>query len=58
MNEHQPFKCPQMVSRHTIKIFQQMLQDFKSVSDQFRTFCIKRLKSRQGLAQTIPSLTP
>ena len=30
--------------RHTLKILQQMLQDFKSVSDHFRTLCIKGLK--------------
>ena len=30
--------------RHTLKILQQMLQDFLSVSDHFGTLCIKRLK--------------
>ena len=29
--------------RHTLKILQQMLQDFYSVSDQFGTLCIKGL---------------
>ena len=29
--------------RHTIKILQQMLQDFYSVSDHFGTLCIKGL---------------
>ena len=29
--------------RHTLKILQQMLQDFKSVSDHFGTLCIKGL---------------
>ena len=28
----------------TLKILQQMLQDFQSVSDHFGTLCIKRLK--------------
>ena len=31
--------------KHTLKILQQMLQDFKSVSDHFGTSCIKGLKS-------------
>ena len=30
--------------RHTLKILQQMLQNFKSVSDHFGTLCIKGLK--------------
>ena len=30
--------------RHTLKILQQMLQDFKSVSDDFGTLCIKGIK--------------
>ena len=30
--------------RHTLKILQQMLQDFESVSDHFGTLCIKGLK--------------
>ena len=29
--------------RHTLKILQQMLQDFKSVSDHFEILCIKGL---------------
>ena len=29
--------------RHTLKISQQMLRDFKSVSDDFGTLCIKGL---------------
>ena len=29
--------------RHTLKILQQMLQDFESVSDHFGTLCIKGL---------------
>ena len=29
--------------RHTLKIFQQTLQDFQSVSDHFGTLCIKGL---------------
>ena len=32
--------------RHTLKILQQMLQDFKNVSDHFRTLCIKGLNSK------------
>ena len=31
------------MARHTLKILQQMLQDFKSVSDHFGTLCIKGL---------------
>ena len=31
--------------RHTLKIMQQMLQDFQSVSDHFGELCIKGLKS-------------
>ena len=31
--------------RHTLKILQQMLQDFKSVSDHFGTLCIKGLRN-------------
>ena len=30
--------------KHTLKILQQMLQDFKSVFDHFGTLCIKGLK--------------
>ena len=30
--------------RHTLKILQQMLQDFQSVSEDFGTLCIKVLK--------------
>ena len=30
--------------RHTLKILQQMLQDFESVSDHFGTLCIEELK--------------
>ena len=33
---------PKMV-RHTLKILQQMLQDFESVSDHFGSLCINRL---------------
>ena len=29
--------------RHTLKILQQMLQDFSSISDQFQSSCIKEL---------------
>ena len=29
--------------RHTLKILQQMLQDFESVSDHFGTLCIEEL---------------
>ena len=35
---------PKMV-RHTLKILQQMQQDFLSVSDHFGTLCIKGLNS-------------
>ena len=35
--------CPKMV-RHTLKILQQMLQDFKSVTDHFGTLYIKGLR--------------
>ena len=35
--------CPKL-ARHTLKILQQMLKDFSSVSDHFGTVCIKRLK--------------
>ena len=35
--------CPKL-ARHTLKILQQMLKDFSSVSDLFGTVCIKRLK--------------
>ena len=28
--------------RHILKILQQILQDFQSASDQFRTLCIKK----------------
>ena len=31
--------------RHTLKILQQMLQDFQSVSDRFKTLCIKGLRT-------------
>ena len=34
--------------RHTLKILHQMLQDFKSVSDQFETLCIKGLRNRKS----------
>ena len=33
--------------RHTLKVLQQMLEDFKSVSDHFGTLCIKGLKQRR-----------
>ena len=33
--------------RQTLKILQQMLQDFKSVSDHFGTLCIKGLKTEK-----------
>ena len=32
---------------HTLRILQQILQDFKSVSDHFGTLCIKGLKHSQ-----------
>ena len=32
--------------RHTLKILQQMLQDFQSVSDHFGNLCIKGLKMK------------
>ena len=32
--------------RHTLKILQQMLQDFQSVSDHFGKLCIKVLKMK------------
>ena len=32
--------------QNTLKILQQMLQDFKSVFDNFRTLCIKGLNSK------------
>ena len=35
--------------RHTFKILQQMLQDFKSVSDHFGTLCIKGLRIKEIL---------
>ena len=31
--------------RHTLKILQQMLEDFKSVPDHFGTLCIKGLRT-------------
>ena len=34
--------------RHTLKFLQQMLQDFKSVSDHFGTLCIKGLNQSQN----------
>ena len=38
--------------RHTSKILQQMLEDFKSVSDHFGTLCIKGLKQEALLLFT------
>ena len=35
-------QCPKIV-KHTLKILQQMLQDFLSVFDHFGTLCIKGL---------------
>ena len=40
--------------RHTLKILQQMLQDFQSVSDHFGTLCIKGL----SIAKHFPSDSP
>ena len=36
--------------RHTLKVLQQMLQDFKSVSDHFGTLYIKKLKLTEWYA--------
>ena len=38
--------------KYSLKIFQQMLQDFQSVSDHFGTLCIKGLKLRATLKPT------
>ena len=35
--------------RHTLKIWQQMLQDFESVSDHFGALCIKGLNNKVEL---------
>ena len=37
--------------RHTLKILQQMLRDFKSVSDHFETLCIKGFKALKLLTR-------
>ena len=37
------------MARHTLKSLQQMLQDFLSVYDHFRTVFIKELKSTEAI---------
>ena len=36
-------------NRHTLKILQNLLQDFQSVSDPFGTLCVKGLKLKLAL---------
>ena len=37
--------------RHTLKILQQMLQNFQSVSYNFGTLCIKYLKAKENFSK-------
>ena len=42
--------------RHTLKILQQMLQDFQSVSDHFWALCIKGYLSFAQIRKTHPKI--